>query len=377
MNFEAKIKNDLTKQGVDVTPTTVIHDLFLRKFLELHAPFEEEFNSLLERMDFTNFGKLTDEDLIKFAGNFFVTRKEGVKASGYVRLFYPLPTDVTVPLGTVFFDETNTRRYVTETEQSITSDEMVTNIDGIYYYFDVQVVAEKPGSSHNAEIGEITQCNNIVVSSQVTKIENLVAFTNGKDPEDAKELFERTKESITVLNLANNKSINKVIRDRFADVTKIYVVRAKHDEMYRDRLTVDINGVPTEVRVGNMVDVYVDSLQTQVLRTVVYNHGQDEIPFGYGALDFQDNPIPNVVFRILAVRVSDVNGEIIGDELPADGWSYTQKEHHENSTRQEGVLTILDPNYTGSNQYFEIEYFGSPYLPHIQALLNLIKNACR
>ena len=147
---------------MDVSPTTITHDLFLRKFVELVGPLERQIEEYLEKLDFTNFDKLTMGDLTKFAGNFFVTVRQGEHADGYVRLFFPNPVDVIVPKGTTFTTAEGDRRYIaqpreetTQTNQRVTADEMINNVSGLYYYADIWVVAEDIGEQYNAEPGEI------------------------------------------------------------------------------------------------------------------------------------------------------------------------------------------------------------------------------
>ncbi len=375
-NFEEKIKNDLITQGVDVAPTTVVHDLFLRKFVELITPLEKEVGEYLERMNFTNFDKLTMGDLTKWAGNFFVSVKQGETADGPVRLFFHNPTDVIIPRGTIFTTEDGQRRYTAQTRedpsqpnQKITADEMISNVSGLYYFMDVWVVAQSVGEKYNAAPGEVTRCTNQAVSNMAVKIENVIPFRGGVNPETASSLYYRTKNSLAVRNLANDPSIQTIIKNEFPFVTRIYTVPTGGTEMERDKKIVMLpESGPTEVRVGNLTDVYVESSENVTKSAIVFNNERNEFPFGFGT-ETIDGVIEDVVFRVLKVEPTESTGETIGE--PFDEWQFKQKEHHENSTRQESTLKITHPDYSSSSEiapplFFKIEYIGSDYLAGIQ-----------
>ena len=375
-NFEEKIKNDLTKKGVDVSPTTITHDLFLRKFVELVGPLERQIEEYLEKLDFTNFDKLTMGDLTKFAGNFFVTVRQGEHADGYVRLFFPNPVDVIVPKGTIFTTAEGDRRYIaqpreetTQTNQRVTADEMINNVSGLYYYADIWVVAEDIGEQYNAEPGEITRCTNQAIAGMVTKIENVVPFRGGTNNETPSSLYYRTKNSLAVRNLANDPSIQTVIKNNFPFVTRIYTVPTGGAEMERDKLIVDLpNSGPTEVRIGNLTDAYIESSLSVTKSVIIFNEEKSVIPFGYG-VELDEGPIKDVVFRVLKIEPVDALGEIVGE--PFSEWEFRQKEHHENSTRQESEIVILHPDYSFPDNsapplFFRVEYIGSDYIAAIQ-----------
>ncbi len=374
-NFEEKLKNDLAKQGVDVSPTTIAHDLFLRKFVEFVSPFEKRIQEYLDKMDFTNFNKLTMGDLTKFAGNFFVSIEQGKAADGYVRLFFPAPTDVIVPKGTVFMTTDESKRYIarskedeTQANQRITAEEMVSNVSGLYYYADIWVEAEEIGEEYNVEIGTITKCQNQAISGMATKIENTAPFRSGTNNETPSSLYYRTKNSLAVRNLANDPSIQTVIKNNFPFVTRIYTVPTGGAEMERDKVMIDLpEHGPTEVRIGNLTDAYVESSLNITKSIIIFNDEKSTIPFGYGAESIE-GAIKDVIFRVLKVQPVDVSGEIMGEAF--DEWEFHQKEHHENSTRQTSELVILHPDYINEEGapplYFKVEYIGSDYIADIQ-----------
>lgn len=362
-NFEEKLKNDLTKQGVDISPGGVLHDLFLRKHIEITLPLNERIEKLLKTMNFRNFEDLSMEDLLLFAGNFFVDVQQGGPASGYVRLFFPTPTDIVVPNGTIFSDENEEIRFLStppegdDPNQKIRAEEMVDNVSGFHYYFDVWLEAEDIGNIYNVDVGVITRCNNSVITSQSTKIENVDPFRDGSDAESASSLYHRTKNSLAVRNLANDPSIRTVIMNQFPSVNRVYVVPTSSNEMQRDRIIVLApDSSPIEVQVGNMSDVYVETTR-ELFHTAIAEKGVDE------AFDFGYDQTGEVVFRVLNVYPSNIEGDITGDALSESDWSFDQLLYHENSVQQASTITIPGNTDVG---YFMVEYMGTHYISDIQ-----------
>ncbi len=254
MNFEEKTKRELELMGVDTSPTSIVHDLFIRKHVDLISPIFEKVESYLERMDFTDYDKVSPEDMKRWAGNFLLAPKEGEKSRGVIRLYFGNPVNITVREGTIFTTLTGLR-FKNQAQVKVDADEMVSYTTGIYYYVDVDVVSEGVGETQNLEAGTSFTCSDPTIASMALRIENTVKFQGGEDPETPQELYNRLRHSLAVRSLANDPSIQTVIRDAFPAVTKIYTVPTGSEEMFRDRLMVDINGSPTEVRVGNKTDI--------------------------------------------------------------------------------------------------------------------------
>lgn len=373
MNFEEKTKKELELMGVDTSPTSIVHDLFIRKHVDLISPIFEKVESYLERMDFTDYDKVSPEDMKRWAGNFLLAPREGEKSRGVIRLYFGNPVNITVREGTIFTTLTGLR-FKSQAQVKVDADEMVSYTTGIYYYVDVDVVSEGVGETQNLEAGTSFTCSDPTIASMALRIENTVKFQGGEDPETPQELYNRLRHSLAVRSLANDPSIQTVIRDAFPAVTKIYTVPTGSEEMFRDRLMVDINGSPTEVRVGNKTDIYVATSHTISRTVTVYNQEKRKIPFGYNCPTFVQEGIKDVVFKVLNVYPVDSSGTT---GIPLTEWRYQQKLHHENSIYQDGYLIINDENYIYSEEedaappfYFAVEYIGSDIIADIQALIH-------
>ena len=127
--------------------------------------------------------------------------------------------------------------------------------------------------------------------------------------------------------------------------------------MERDKLIVDLpNSGPTEVRIGNLTDAYIESSLNVTKSVVIFNEEKSVIPFGYG-VELDEGPIKDVVFRVLKIEPVDASGEIVGE--PFSEWEFRQKEHHENSTRQESEIVILHPDYSFPDSSAPVSLFQS------------------
>ncbi|MGV9141490.1 MAG: hypothetical protein ACOC1X_00980, partial [Promethearchaeota archaeon] len=133
MDFREKTINDLRQSGVSVTPNNIVDDLFIKKYLQLNESLKEKIDNFPYKLSFKEFTKLNEEDMKKFAGNYFVETAEGEKATGEVRLFFDTPTDSFVAEGTTFSTEDGLKFFATEDDE-ITSEDMSNNSSGMYYY---------------------------------------------------------------------------------------------------------------------------------------------------------------------------------------------------------------------------------------------------
>lgn len=396
MDFEQKIKDTLQKSNIDTTEGSVVDDLFIRKFMELHGELVENINGFHNKMSFKNFYNLSKEDQIRFAENFFVDINQGDKATGVVRLYFKSTHDVVVPESTIF-RSTSGKEFVTEIKQQMKKDDMLNYNNGNYYYFDVDIVAKEKGDSYNVESGEIVFCTNIQINNLVEKISNPLKISGGQNSETPEKLYKRIQQSLTVRNMINSPSINSVLRSKFPqNIVDIHVVRSGHIDMLRD--IVEINN--RYYRVGSKYDIWIysnDTISNIKETTVEFNatnhatkDGRNFMPFGYSqpilpdappslespilsvndddyvtnyeCIDQHGNHIKDVVTEIKKITVSNGNAEFV---LNSGLYSFVQKPGMENSTRQQSVIEFHDISQVPYGK-LKIEYYGNQLVPEIQ-----------
>ncbi len=350
--YKSHVKNKLMQQGVDVSPGNVLHDLFFRKHVELISPLVYEINEYKHKQDFTKPDRLTFEDMVKFAGNFFVNVRNGEVSSGSVRLYFSIPVDITIQKGTKF-QTVSGLGFLAKRDTNISAQAMVSNTDRFFYYVDVEIESENEGERYNVSEGEIVSCSNSFVTNRAAKISNPQAVTGGSNLETAESLYHRIMNSLAVRNLANEPSIRTSLFNVNPAVKRTKIIPTGDPDMYRDRVV--ISG--TEHRVGNKVDIYVESLGIkEMARKIEKTNAGAFIDFG-----FEEEGMP-VVLRIVRIELTDPTGNVTST-LPPSGWTFEQKLHNENSARQESRIRLTGS--TGPN-FYRVVYIGDEELGKMQ-----------
>ncbi|MFW6025669.1 MAG: baseplate J/gp47 family protein [Candidatus Woesearchaeota archaeon] len=370
MDFREKIINDLTQDGLDTTPNSIVDDLFIRKYLELNEPINQKIEEIKKRLFFEEFMNLKDEDKELFAGNFFINVTKGEKAEGTVRLFFDNPRDFFVQNETVFFTD-DELLFLAKGNHSITAEEMSTNISGMYYYQEILVEAESVGEEYNIEPEKINNTREQNILNETVKIENPFEFKGGEDIESFEQLYKRIPRALSTRNMANDPGINSVLKNEFkATIDKIYPVRTGHEYMKRDIIVIN----DEEYRVGNMFDLWIKSNALSSYATIISKGDSNIIPFGYSLNDFyegeenyivkdiDEEPVDKIVFYIKEVRAISLDGTV-SDPIE---FIFKQKNGYENSVKQQSTIEIVDKYWKNISAQLQIEYFSSSLINRIQ-----------
>ena len=379
MDFRDKLLSDLNKAGIDVSSHNVIDDIFIRKYLELNEPLYERIKEFPGKLSFKNFEKLDREDQEKFAGNFLVEVSRGEKAIGIVRLYFSDPTDIYVPEGTRFATESGLTYTATQNFE-INSMEMENNIEGLYYYLEVEVEAEEAGQRYDVPPGSITICTNPIIMSRTHNISNPYLIEGGSNPETASELYNRVQDSISVRNLANDPSINSILRNNFpGSIINIYNVRAGSHLMFRDIVNIG----NTRYRVGNKHDIWVETSNLYEYQVNMEKGVSNQMDFGFSigdvgreigeegfeyiCRDINGDPLDRVVVKITKVEALDLENEVV-EEI--EGVIFQQDKTHEGSVRQQSYLEFGGTDYNDSATNVRVSFLSSASLTEIQNFIN-------
>lgn len=379
MDFREKLISDLEQAGIEVLSNNIVDDLFVKKYKELNQPLYEEILKFPEKLSFTDFESSDREDMEKFAGNFFVDVSDGERASGEVRLYFMEPDDSFVARGTRFATEDGQVFQATE-DFEITKEDMESQVDGIYYYQSIEVLAGGTGEEFNVEPGEISICTNPIIMSRASKIENPFMIENGVDPETPRELYNRVQNSISDRTLANDPGIQSLLRKDFpSSINDIYNVRTGHVHMKRD-ITMIGNRAH---RIGNKHDIWIDA-DDLYEEEVVLEKTEDryinlgfsisdlgpeigEKGFEYIAHDIDDEPIDKIVVDINKVEALDGSGEVL-EEI--EDVQFTQEDGQENSVRQRSVLDFDGTTYDDTIADVKVSFVTSRAIVEIQKYVN-------
>ena len=210
-----------------------VSDLLAKPALLLWDPIIREIQRVKNMMSFKDPARLTTDEAEALGANLFQTRDTGSFARGVARLYFTQPQPINVSQTNFFTSKTGLHFFPTGS-QSIKSTEMVLNLEGDLYYFDVNVVAEAAGDTYNIGPSELTSVANVTSAVRVT---NKVRFRSGLPEEDAATFIGRVQQSLTEHSLVTAPGISARLTDSFPDITRLNVVGFNDPEMERDIIT--------------------------------------------------------------------------------------------------------------------------------------------
>ena len=209
-----------------------ITDMLVKPSELLFDPISREHSRVRRNLSLKDPSTLSIDEAESLGANFFSNRLRGNTAHGPVRIYYAQPQKATVSPANVAMSRGGLSFLPTEV-QSISTEEMLFNVEGSEYYFDVQVIAEQPGEQYNIEPGEIVSIKGLNASVRVT---NKVRFKDGKPEETAVEYIQRTGQSLGEQSLVTVRGQLAVLPKSFPELTRMAIVGMGDPEMRRDIL---------------------------------------------------------------------------------------------------------------------------------------------
>lgn len=285
-----------------------------------------------------------DEAVDAILSNWFVSRNEGKRSTGMVRLWF------LEPLPFLHFKAGSHVAAVSGHNLVATADSVFTaesfsailntanNVEE--YYVDVHVetadntdYAPTAGESVTATVGDIYYLRAEIPDN----------FIGGTTKESSEAFISRTRQAITTRELITERAINTVLREIFDQIYSVYVARHGSEEQIRD--IIPFEGIL--VHVGNKADIYVsEALSRRTLR----------VPCGQ--VDMQQFPTNNVILHILSVK------DEAGHDLPYT--FYTDEEVWGAFTPCSQSLFIDAPEDTVA----VVTWLYDPYLSDIHTFVN-------
>jgi len=310
-------------------------DLLIKPSVLILDPIVREIFRIRNAQSFKDPTTLTIEEAESLGANIFSERNTGDFARGVARIYFATPRSVDIsPVN--FFTSKSGLHFFPDGIQSITTEEMLLNIDGSLYYFDVNVVAQNPGNQYNIGQNEIVTIANVESAVRVT---NLRRFRNGSNAESAVEFIDRTRQEVTERSMVTLRGIGAQVPAAFPEVTRIGVVGFNDIEMQRD--VIRGGGYGEIIAAGTNINAEPDGsngLLTKRLRINPAN-GIDFITlFGTsGAVSgyyltligaFSSPPVARdlKVTRIISFDVIEVEEQVINPAAVNLAWTLRKKE---------------------------------------------------
>lgn len=210
-----------------------VSDLMAKPALLLWDPIIREIQRVKNVLSFKDPSTLTTEEAEALGANLFATRDAGSFARGVARIYFTQPQPQSITHTNFFTTKSGLHFFPTDT-QSIKSTEMLLNLEGDLYYFDVNVIAEAAGDEYNIGPSELSTVANIASAVRVT---NKVRFRFGLPEEDAATFIARSQQNLTEHSLVTARGIGARLPEAFPEITRLNVVGFNDPEMQRDIIT--------------------------------------------------------------------------------------------------------------------------------------------
>ena len=239
----AQVRPDLA-----ITEVDELTDVVLDPMRVLLEPITREIQLVKLRTSLNNIASLADAEVDALMANFFESRKAGGYAVGTVRAYFAAPQSVSVTL--IHIAQTKGGyRYVVPRPQAITADQMLLNVEGSEYYFDINYVSEARGDEYNIERGEINTIANLAAATRIT---NLRAFRGGVARETNEAYVARVQQGTSDKTLTTAPGIIAVLKDNFPALRQLYEVGYGDPEMQRDVMRGgSLGAIPTDDDLGS------------------------------------------------------------------------------------------------------------------------------
>lgn len=229
------IQTTLNQQFPDM-PTSegdAFTDLFIKAAVILWNPVVREITRVANNLSFQNPQILTVAEAQALGANLFATLDQGNLATGVVRIYFAMPQNISISPANFITDNQGLHFFPTEV-QSISTTEMLLNVEGTLYYFDINVIAEAAGSQYNDLPDSVVTIANI---SSAVRITNKARFKNGTPPQTSVQFADATEQSLTERSLVTQRGIAAQLTRAFSQLSKLNVRGYNDPEMQRDIIT--------------------------------------------------------------------------------------------------------------------------------------------
>lgn len=240
----------------DFSRGSAINDLVIKAFAAILQPLRHEIDTIKINSSVSSWQVMSREALDALAANWGKHRKSGSRATGQVRLYFE--TAIDYQINYLEFYSTDGVTYVLAAPVNVSSLELLKNKrgDGTYVY-DVTVVSVGIGNKYAATAGSVVGMNN--PPQGIIRCENVEDFAVTAPDESNFDVVNSMYRNLGLRNLVSRQSIRAPLYEQFPGILDINITTSSDEKMIRDRLTVNVGGVPTEIRLGGMSDIWVNT----------------------------------------------------------------------------------------------------------------------
>lgn len=207
-----------------------VSDLLAKPALLLWDPIIREIQRVKNSQSFRDAATLTLDEVDALGANLFAKRGTGSYARGVGRIYFAQPQPITITQGN-FFTSRSGLHFFPSDVQSIKAEEMVLNLEGTLYYFDVNLIAESTGDTYNIGPSELVTIANVAAAVRVT---NKARFRSGTPEVDAVTFVGNIEQDLSERSLVTARGIAARLTSNFPEITRLNVVGFNDPEMQRD-----------------------------------------------------------------------------------------------------------------------------------------------
>ncbi|MBT7929773.1 hypothetical protein HN682_07660 [Candidatus Peregrinibacteria bacterium] len=220
--------------SIDTRPGSVVSDLLINPITSILSSYGETQDVILRNQTLEDLSSISESEMDTIVTNFLITRENGAKSTGTVKLYFNEPRTLAIARGTQFSDSTGTLIYETLADYSITRGTMEITRDQfpLYNTEPIQIQGILAGSDYNQPANAITRA--LTLQATPAKINNSQPIVSGEDKEDNESLFTRLLLSFADSSLSSTAGIKRQLLSNFLNLNDVEVVGAGDPLMQRD-----------------------------------------------------------------------------------------------------------------------------------------------
>lgn len=282
---------------------TAFNDLFIQPTALMVQPFRDEADEIFINQSLKRILELEQPDIYpedavdEIVENYYVYRRQGNNSGGTARLLYTKEQDVNFVAGALSFSNTDGLNYTNRNAISITANEMSNQLDQEFFYLDVQIVADEPGTDYDVAIDEIISTSD----ENPIRVYNSAPITGGADRETNTEYINRAQKSIGERSLNTGKGANAIFFENFSSqLEELNMVGFGDPEMMRDiqfnyhiggRIDAWVKTVDITSGYFDVVGLVIDTTRRLSTSTNLVMNGTDTEDLGVQNIDVEDNAV--------------------------------------------------------------------------------------
>lgn len=241
---------------VDMREGTAVRDLAIRPSATLLAMINKALMMYFSQNTLSNSDDNTPTAFVdKLMSNWFLSRLQGQKALISARLYFARSKNVTLSPD-IYFSPDGAIKFFPIDTVTYAASQLVFESSSNQYYIDVDLLAEKEGSTYNISSGSLIYFSNFdpyFLHAEISYLKEIAA-----NPETNTEFISRAPTAISTRNNINIPSISANLFSNFNFLNTVTPIGMGDPEMVRDQIKVLVPDVtpPVWIHNGGCTDVY-------------------------------------------------------------------------------------------------------------------------